>query len=114
MGRFDKNLNVTSANIPFFPNLACVSSILKGWERGFWAREKHGGHVRKEEGARSYPPFSLARGVSRLNSLPSPFERLPRRLAIIKLSYYHIFIFPANCCTILLGEILILKILIRF
>ena len=83
----------------YFPNLACVSSILKGRERGFWAREKHGGRVRKEERARSYPPFSLARGVSRLNSLPSPFERLPCRLAIIKLSYYHIFIFPANCYT---------------
>ena len=91
MGRFDKNLNVTSTNIPFFPNLACVSSVPKARES--LAREKHGGRARKEEGARSYPPFSLARGVSCLNSLPSPFKRLPRRPSdnqIILLSYFYL------------------------
>ena len=48
MARFDKNLNVTSTNIPFF--LACVTGVPKGRERGFWARKKHEGCARKEEG----------------------------------------------------------------
>ena len=80
---------------------------------GFWAREKHKGRVRKEEGVRSYPPFSLARDLAP-KSLPFPFERLPRRLAIIKLSYYHFFYFSSSLLYILLGEILILQIFIRF
>ena len=72
-------------------NLAYVTGFPKERERGFWAREKHEGRARKEEGER----VPILPSPSR--SLEFPFERLPRRLAIIKLSYYHIFIFPANC-----------------
>ena len=96
MGRFDKNLDVTRTNIPLFShclrdNLPRVASVPKGRERGFWASEKHEGRARKEEGEPVPLLPSPSRPVLRLNSLPFPFERLPRRLPIIKLSYYHIF-----------------------
>ena len=101
MERFDKNLNVTSTNIPFphclKDHLACVASVPKGRERGFWALEKHEGRARKEEGERVPLLPSPSHTVLRLNSLPFPLEGLPSRLEIIKLSYHHIFIFPANC-----------------
>ena len=55
----------------------------------------------REEGGREIRSsllFSPARGLApKFPSLPFPFERLSRRLAIIKLSYYHTFIFTANC-----------------
>ena len=71
-------------------NLACVPGVPEGREGGFGAREKHEWRTRKREGE-SAPllPFPT-RSVSRLNSLPYPFERLPRRIEIIKLSYNHI------------------------
>ena len=84
MGRLDKNLSVTSNNFLFLlhclrDNLACVAGIPKRRKRGFGAREKREGRARKEKGKRLpfIPSPSLA--VSRLTSLPFPFERLPRR-----------------------------------
>ena len=44
MRRFDKNLNVTNKNNPFFhclrDNLAYVTGVPKGRKRTFWVREK--------------------------------------------------------------------------
>ena len=93
--RFDKNLNVTNKNIPFFhclrDNLACVPGVPKGRKRRFWVREKREGRARNEEGERVPVLASPLRAVSLLNSLPPlPFERLPRMLEIIKLFYHHI------------------------
>ena len=94
MRRFDKNLNVTNKKIPFFhclrDNLACVRGVPKGRKRRFWVREKHEGRARNEEGERVPLLASPSRAVSLLNSLPLPFERLPRGLEIIKLFYNHI------------------------
>ena len=64
MGRFDKNLNVTSTNIPFFPNLACVSSVPKARERGVQ-------RVRSTEGAGG-------RRKGRVPILPSPSRVVSR------------------------------------
>ena len=62
----------------------------KGEGKRVWALKKHEGCVRKEEGGRvRLLPYPL-REVSRPNSLPFPFEHLPRRLEIIKLFYNHI------------------------
>ena len=79
MGRFDKNLNVTRTNIPFFShclrdNLASVTGVPKGRERGFWAREKHEGRARKEEGERFPILPSPSRGVSPLKFPSLPFR----------------------------------------
>ena len=50
MQRFDKNLNVTNKNIPFFhcfrDNLAYVTGVPKGRKKRFWVGEK------REAGAR--------------------------------------------------------------
>ena len=53
-------------------------------------REKREGRARNEEGERVSPLTSPSRAVSLLNSLPLPFEGLPRMLEIIKLFYHHI------------------------
>ena len=94
MRRFDKNLNVTNKNIPFFhclrDNLACVPGVPKGRKRRFWVREKSEGRARNEEGERVPLLASPSWAVSLLNSLPFPFERLPLMLEIIKLFYHHI------------------------
>ena len=95
MRRFDKNLNVTNKNIPFFhclrDNLACVPGVPKGRKRRFWVREKREGRARNEEGERVPLLASPSRVVSLLHSfLPLPFERLPRMLEIIKLFYHRI------------------------
>ena len=94
MRRFDKNLNVTNKNIPFFhclrDNLACVPGVPKERKRRFWVREKREGRARNEEGERVPLLASPSRAVSLLNSLLLPFERLPSGLEIIKLFYHHI------------------------
>ena len=94
MRRFDKNLNVTNKNIPFFhclrDNLACVPGVPKGRKRRFWVREKSEGRAGNEEGERVPLLTSPSRAVSLLNSLPLPFERLPRMLEIIKLFCHNI------------------------
>ena len=95
MQRFDKNLNVTNINIPFFhclrDNLAFVPGVPKGRKRRFWVREKRKGRTRNEKGERVPLLASPSRSVSLLHSLPPlPFERLQRMLEIIKLFYRHI------------------------
>ena len=73
-------------------NLACVTDVPKGRERGFWAREKHKGQARKEEGEHVPLLFSLARGVA--PKFPSlPFRTLatqPRDNQLILLSYFYL------------------------
>ena len=78
MQRFDKNLNVTNKNIPF-------SHCLRDKKR-----EKREGRAKNEEGERVPLLASPSRAVSLFNSLPFPFERLPRMLEIIKLFCHHI------------------------
>ena len=90
-----------------------MASVPKGREIGFWAREKHEGRMRKEEGASSYPSFSLARDLA--PKFPSlPFRTLATQASdnqVILLSYFYL---SSWLLYILLGEILILKIFIRF
>ena len=99
MRRFDNNRNVTNKNIQFFHclrnNLACVPGVPKGRKRRFWVREKREGRAENEEGERVPLHASPSRAVSLLNSLPLPFERLPRGLEIIKLFCHHIHL-PSN------------------
>ena len=81
MRRFDKNLNVTNKNIPFFhclrDNLACVPGVPNGRKRRFWVREKREGRARNEEGERVPLLAPPSRTVSLLNSLRSiPFRTL--------------------------------------
>ena len=113
MRRFDKNLNVTNKNIPFFhclrDNLACVRGVPKGRKRRFWLREKREGRARNEEGERVALLASPSCAVSLLNSLRFSFERLPRMPEIIKLFYNHIHL-PSKLIKILQGAILILEI----
>ena len=76
MRSFDKNVNVTNKNIPFFhclrDNLACVPGVPKGRKRRLWVREKRKGRARNEEGERVPLLASPSRAVSLLHSLP-PF-----------------------------------------
>ena len=95
MGKFDKNLKVRSKNISFYSTVWHFFSPLffgvpKERKMRFWVREKHERSARKEEGKCVPLLASPSRAVSRINFLPFPFELLPRRLAIIKLSYNHI------------------------
>ena len=83
MRRFDKNLNVTNKNIPFFhflrDNLAYVPGVPKGRKRRFCVREKREERARNEEGERVPLLASPSRAVSLLNSLPfrtfAPYAR---------------------------------------
>ena len=74
MRRFDKNLNVTNKNIPFFhclrDNLACVTGVPKRRKMRFWVREKREGRARNEEEKRVSLLASPSRAVSLLHSLP--------------------------------------------
>ena len=74
MQRFDKNLNVTNKNIPFFhclrDNLACVPGVPKGRKRRFWVREKREGRARNEEGERV--PLLTSPSCGLALTFPSP------------------------------------------
>ena len=96
MGRFDKNLNVTSKNIPFFPSLfERESGLSKGRERGYGRVGSTKGARGRRKGDAPLLP-SPSRAVSRLNSIPFPFGS---RHAGQRQSSYPIiiFIFPDNC-----------------
>ena len=101
MRRFDKNLNVTNKNIPFFhclrDNLACLPGVPKGRKRRFWVfvRSMKGARGMRKENAFLFSLLPRARSRSYI-----PFSRCLSNVCHVcqRLSSYSIivFIFLAN------------------